>query len=127
MFTQVNSYGRWDSGTLLTDDGVVLDLTGVIDSDFTAGNAEARLIRDYLLTKKNQLAISSIKLIPLLDVQMEITFDTGKVEKMDVKALILQAAFQIHAKNGSPEYIEISLDNSWGFNILPTIATLVKL
>ena len=125
MFTQVSSYGRWDSGTLLTDDGVVLDLTGVID--FTAGNTEARLIRDYLLTKKNQLAISSIKLIPLLDVQMEITFDAGKVEKMDVKALILQAAFQIHAKNGSPEYIEISLDNSWGSNILPTIATLVKL
>ena len=126
MFTQVNSYGRWDSGTLLTDDGVVLDLTGIIDSDFTVGNAEAREIADYLLTQKN-LPIESIKLIPLLDVQMEITFDTGKVEKRDVKALVLQAAFQVHAKRGAPPVMEFSLSAGYGDSLLPQIAALVKL
>jgi len=126
MFTQVNSYGRWDSGTLLTDDGVVLDFSGVLDSDFTVGNEEARLIKNYLLSQST-LYISSIRLVPLKDVVMEITYDAGRVEKHDVKSLVLQAAIKVHAKNGAPEYMELSLDTSWGFNILPTIATLVKL
>jgi len=127
MFTQVNSYGRWDSGTLLTDDGVILDLAGIIDSDFTIRNAEAREIALYLISKKNQLAISSIKLIPLLDVQMEITFDTGKVVTHDVKALVLQAAFQTHDKKGAPEFLSLSLDPEWGDSILPAIVNIVKL
>ena len=126
MFTQVNSYGRWDSGTLLTDDDVVLDFSGVLDSDFTVGNEEARLIKNYLLSQST-LYISSIRLVPLKDVVMEITYDAGRVEKHDVKSLVLQAAIKVHAKNGAPEYMELSLDTSWGFNILPTIATLVKL
>ena len=123
----MTAYGRWDGGTLLTDDGVVLDLIGILQSDFEVGNDEAMSIVKPLREKKDKLYISSVKLIPGPALEMEITFDTGKMVKHDVKALVLQAAFQTHDKKGAPEYLSLSLDEEWGESIMPAIVNIVKL
>jgi len=125
--TMMTAYGRWDGGTLLTDDGVVLDLTGILQGDFEVGNDEAMWIVKHLREKKDKLYISSVKLIPGQSLGMEITFDAGKVVKHDVKALVLQAAFQTHDKKGAPEFLSLSLDPEWGDSIVPAIINIVKL